>query len=98
MYFSIICLITLKYSCIRLFTQLFNQLSIHLIVYCHRYFQSFLRSEFHCKYQIDILTSGRVYLADILYNDSATFYFMEVSLWRRKISHYHHRDVIVTSI
>ncbi|XP_071493415.1 A-kinase anchor protein 10, mitochondrial-like [Diadema antillarum] len=42
-----------------------------------QYFQSFLRSEFHCKYQIDVLTSGRVYLADILYNDSATFYFME---------------------
>ena len=36
-------------------------------------------SEFHCKYQIDVLTSGRVYLADILYNDVATFYFMEVT-------------------
>ncbi|XP_054749210.2 A-kinase anchor protein 10, mitochondrial-like [Lytechinus pictus] len=42
-----------------------------------QYFQSFLMSEFHCKYQIDVLTSGRVYLADILYNDVATFYFME---------------------
>lgn len=42
-----------------------------------QYFPDFLRSEFHCKYQVDILTSGRVYLADILYNESATSYFME---------------------
>ncbi|XP_033627515.1 A-kinase anchor protein 10, mitochondrial-like [Asterias rubens] len=41
------------------------------------FFQRFLRSEFHCKYQIDVLTTGKAYLADILYNDTATFYFME---------------------
>lgn len=41
------------------------------------YFPAFLRSSFHCKHQIDVLTSGTVYLADILYNDSALFYFME---------------------
>ncbi|XP_022103878.1 A-kinase anchor protein 10, mitochondrial-like [Acanthaster planci] len=41
------------------------------------FFQPFLRSEFHCKYQIDVLTTGKAYLADILYNDTATFYFME---------------------
>ncbi|XP_023930046.1 A-kinase anchor protein 10, mitochondrial-like [Lingula anatina] len=41
------------------------------------YFPEFLRSEFHCKHQIDVLTSGDVYLADILYNDTAMFYFME---------------------
>ncbi|KAG1672663.1 A-kinase anchor protein 10, mitochondrial [Nymphon striatum] len=32
---------------------------------------------FHYKHQIDLLTSGSVYLADILYNDAALFYFME---------------------
>ncbi|XP_076363344.1 A-kinase anchoring protein pkaap isoform X1 [Tachypleus tridentatus] len=41
------------------------------------YFPDFLRSNFHCKYQVDVLTSGSVYLADILYNDAALFYFME---------------------
>ncbi|XP_022251243.1 A-kinase anchor protein 10, mitochondrial-like [Limulus polyphemus] len=41
------------------------------------YFPDFLRSNFHCKYQVDVLTSGSVYLADILYNDTALFYFME---------------------
>ncbi|PIK47722.1 putative A-kinase anchor protein 10, mitochondrial [Apostichopus japonicus] len=42
-----------------------------------QYFPEFLRSEFHCKYQVDILTSGKVYLADVLYNESATSYLME---------------------
>lgn len=37
----------------------------------------FLRSPYHCKHQVDVLTSGSVSLADILYNDSALFYFME---------------------
>ncbi|XP_017890223.1 A-kinase anchor protein 10, mitochondrial [Ceratina calcarata] len=37
----------------------------------------FLRSEFHCKHQIDVLTSGNVQLADILYDETAFFYFME---------------------
>ncbi|XP_035218822.1 A-kinase anchor protein 10, mitochondrial-like isoform X2 [Stegodyphus dumicola] len=41
------------------------------------YFPNFLRSNFHCKHQIDVLTSGNVFLADVLYNDSALFYFME---------------------
>ncbi|XP_064647696.1 A-kinase anchor protein 10, mitochondrial-like isoform X2 [Lineus longissimus] len=41
------------------------------------YFPDFLRSDFHCKHQIDVLTSGKVYLPDILYNDTAMFYFME---------------------
>ncbi|XP_054713208.1 A-kinase anchor protein 10, mitochondrial-like [Uloborus diversus] len=41
------------------------------------FFPNFLRSSFHCKHQIDVLTSGTVFLADVLYNDSALFFFME---------------------
>lgn len=41
------------------------------------YYADFLHSVFHCKHQINVLTSGKVYLADILYNDTAIFYFME---------------------
>ncbi|GFS36419.1 a-kinase anchor protein 10, mitochondrial [Trichonephila inaurata madagascariensis] len=41
------------------------------------YYPLFLRSSFHCKHQIDVLTSGNVFLADVLYNDSALFFFME---------------------
>ncbi|XP_077511852.1 A-kinase anchoring protein pkaap isoform X2 [Amblyomma americanum] len=40
-------------------------------------YPNFLRSPYHCKHQVDVLTSGSVSLADILYNDSALFYFME---------------------
>lgn len=41
------------------------------------YFQSFLNSDCYCKHQIDVLTSGNVVLDDILYNETALFYFME---------------------
>ncbi|XP_011308888.1 A-kinase anchor protein 10, mitochondrial [Fopius arisanus] len=41
------------------------------------FIEDFLRSEFHCKHQIDVLTSGDVKLADILFNETAFFYFME---------------------
>ncbi|XP_043525620.1 A-kinase anchor protein 10, mitochondrial isoform X2 [Frieseomelitta varia] len=43
----------------------------------NEHINDFLRSEFHCKHQIDVLTSGNVQLADILYNETAFFYFME---------------------
>ena len=43
-----------------------------------RYFADFLQSEYHCQHQIDVLTSTKVLLPDILYCDSAMFYFMEV--------------------
>ncbi|CAL7949577.1 unnamed protein product [Xylocopa violacea] len=43
----------------------------------NEHINDFLRSEFHCKHQIDVLTSGNVQLADVLYNDTAFFYFME---------------------
>lgn len=42
------------------------------------HFTEFLRSHHFCKYQIEVLTSGTVYLADILFNESALFYFSEV--------------------
>ncbi|KAF5307955.1 hypothetical protein FQR65_LT06522 [Abscondita terminalis] len=41
------------------------------------HFQSFLASDHYCKHQIDVLTSGNVVLDDILYNETALFYFME---------------------
>ncbi|KAG5327703.1 AKA10 protein, partial [Pseudoatta argentina] len=46
----------------------------------NEYINDFLRSEFHCKHQIDVLTRGNVQLADILYNETAFFYFMEVCI------------------
>ncbi|XP_033226118.1 A-kinase anchor protein 10, mitochondrial [Belonocnema kinseyi] len=41
------------------------------------YLNVFLKSDYHCKHQIDVLTSGNVQLADIMYNETAFFYFME---------------------
>ncbi|XP_076637637.1 A-kinase anchoring protein pkaap isoform X1 [Colletes latitarsis] len=54
--------------------------SVQTIVYVlleNEYINDFLRSEFNCKHQIDVLTSGNVQLTDILYNETAFFYFME---------------------
>ncbi|XP_042890021.1 A-kinase anchor protein 10, mitochondrial-like isoform X1 [Penaeus japonicus] len=41
------------------------------------YLPKFLASDYYLKHQIDVLTSGSVRLADILYSDSAFPYFME---------------------
>ncbi|XP_016408450.1 A-kinase anchor protein 10, mitochondrial-like [Sinocyclocheilus rhinocerous] len=41
------------------------------------HFSEFLRSHYFCKYQIEVLTSGSVFLADILFCESALFYFSE---------------------
>ncbi|XP_044732205.1 A-kinase anchor protein 10, mitochondrial [Chrysoperla carnea] len=41
------------------------------------FYNDFLRSNFHCKHQVDLLTSGNITLSDILYNETALFYFME---------------------
>uniref|UniRef100_A0A8C6RQJ6 A kinase anchor protein 10 n=1 Tax=Nannospalax galili TaxID=1026970 RepID=A0A8C6RQJ6_NANGA len=41
------------------------------------HFSEFLRSHHFCKYQIEVLTSGTVYLADVLFCESALFYFSE---------------------
>uniref|UniRef100_A0AAY5F0I6 RGS domain-containing protein n=1 Tax=Electrophorus electricus TaxID=8005 RepID=A0AAY5F0I6_ELEEL len=42
-----------------------------------QHFSDFLRSHYFCKYQIEVLTSGSVFLADILFCESALFYFSE---------------------
>ena len=41
------------------------------------YFPDFLKSEFHAKHLVDLLTGGQVLIADILYNDTALSHFME---------------------
>ncbi|CAG9819404.1 unnamed protein product [Phaedon cochleariae] len=41
------------------------------------YFSAFLETDLFCRHQIDVLTSGGVILDDILYNETALFYFME---------------------
>lgn len=46
-----------------------------------RHFTEFLRSHHFCKYQIEVLTSGSVFLADILFCESALFYFSEVCVY-----------------
>lgn len=50
------------------------------------YFPTFLGSSFYFKHQIDILTSGKVFLSDIMYNENAMFYFME-HLEREGVQH-----------
>ncbi|KAM8742159.1 A-kinase anchor protein 10, mitochondrial isoform 2-T2 [Acanthopagrus schlegelii] len=50
------------------------------VVFCileQQHFSEFLRSHHFCKYQIEVLTSGSVFLADILFCESALFYFSE---------------------
>uniref|UniRef100_UPI0037E7697A A-kinase anchor protein 10, mitochondrial isoform X1 n=1 Tax=Semicossyphus pulcher TaxID=241346 RepID=UPI0037E7697A len=42
-----------------------------------QHFTEFLRNHHFCKYQIEVLTSGSVFLADILFCESALFYFSE---------------------
>ena len=45
------------------------------------YYDGFKSSVYFCKHQVDILTGNKVFLNDILYNQTALFYFMEVSLY-----------------
>lgn len=52
-----------------------------------RHFSEFLRSHHYCKYQIEVLTSGSVFLADILFCESALFYFSEVSGLTARLKH-----------
>ncbi|XP_064122791.1 A-kinase anchor protein 10, mitochondrial-like [Macrobrachium nipponense] len=54
--------------------------SAQVIVFNHmekEFLPKFLASDYYLKHQIDVLTSGSVRLADILYSDSALPYFME---------------------
>lgn len=57
----------------------FQPLSAGRLFLSRRHFSEFLRSHHFCKYQIEVLTSGAVYLADILFCESALFYFSEVT-------------------
>lgn len=60
--------------------ELFPRSVPQIVPFCPtcRHFSEFLRSHHFCKYQIEVLTSGTVYLADILFCESALFYFSEV--------------------
>ncbi|XP_070838937.1 A-kinase anchor protein 10, mitochondrial [Chaetodon trifascialis] len=51
--------------------------SVVFTVLEQQHFSEFLRSHHFCKYQIEVLTSGSVFLADILFCESALFYFSE---------------------
>lgn len=44
------------------------------------YFSEYLHSEYHYRYQLELITGGKLLITDILHNDSSLFYFMEVSL------------------
>ena len=41
------------------------------------YYPDFLKSEYHAKHLVDVVTGGQVDIADILYNDTALSHFME---------------------
>uniref|UniRef100_A0A8C7XTV6 A kinase (PRKA) anchor protein 10 n=1 Tax=Oryzias sinensis TaxID=183150 RepID=A0A8C7XTV6_9TELE len=51
--------------------------SVVLSILEQQHFSGFLWSHHFCKYQIEVLTSGSVFLADILFSESALFYFSE---------------------
>ncbi|KAM3869099.1 A-kinase anchor protein 10, mitochondrial [Diretmus argenteus] len=51
--------------------------SVAVAILEEQHFSEFLRSHHFCKYQIEVLTSGSVFLADILFCESALFYFSE---------------------
>ncbi|XP_062844561.1 A-kinase anchor protein 10, mitochondrial isoform X2 [Trichomycterus rosablanca] len=51
--------------------------SVVFTIMDQQHFSEFLRSHYFCKYQIEVLTSGSVFLADILFCESALFYFSE---------------------
>ncbi|XP_075876328.1 A-kinase anchor protein 10, mitochondrial [Nelusetta ayraudi] len=51
--------------------------SVVFVILEQQHFIEFLRSHHYCKYQIEVLTSGSVFLADILFCESALFYFSE---------------------
>ena len=45
-----------------------------------RYFAGFKQSVYHSKHEIDVLTGSKIYLSDILYDDTAFSYFTEVDI------------------
>lgn len=46
----------------------------------NEYFIEFLHSEFYYRYQLEIITGGKLSITDLIYNDTCLFYFMEVIL------------------
>lgn len=42
------------------------------------FFSEYLHSEYHYRHQLEIITSGKLTITDVLYNDTCFFYFMEV--------------------
>lgn len=52
------------------------------------FYQMFQRSCYYCKYQVDILTSGNVYLADILFCNSALLSYFVEFLEQEGMRHY----------
>ncbi|XP_041947035.1 A-kinase anchor protein 10, mitochondrial isoform X4 [Alosa sapidissima] len=51
--------------------------SVVITIMEQQHLSEFMRSHHFCKYQIEVLTSGSVFLADILFSESALFYFSE---------------------
>lgn len=59
--------------------ELFNDVQIGVCnLLENEYFSEFLHSEFYYRYQLEIITSGKLSITDILYNETCLFYFMEV--------------------
>ena len=45
----------------------------------NNYWVEFVHSEFHYRYQLEVITGGKLTIADVIYNDTCLFYFMEVN-------------------
>ncbi|WAR03614.1 AKA10-like protein [Mya arenaria] len=52
-----------------------QKFAIHKIE--EKYFADYKESVYHCKYQVDVLTGGKLHINDVIYNEQALFYFME---------------------
>ena len=50
------------------------------------YFPDFLKSEYHAKHLVDILTGGQVMISDIVFNETALSHFMEFMETQSKLS------------
>lgn len=44
-----------------------------------RFFNDYLNSVAHCKYVLELLNYGPIFITDILYNEAAVIHFTEVS-------------------
>lgn len=58
--------------------ELFVEAQTFILDYLERmYLNQFIESSFYCKYCVDVLTDKSLRIQDILYSESALFYFME---------------------